>query len=55
MKGRVNRMKIKKVLNNNVVWAENEHAKEIVVMAGGLLFKRKSEMRSMRQKLKKRL
>lgn len=41
MKGRVDRMKIKKVLNNNVVWAENEHAKEIVVMGRGIAFQKK--------------
>ncbi|MBC1520160.1 PRD domain-containing protein [Listeria aquatica] len=34
-------MKIKKVLNNNVVWAENEHAKEIVVMGRGIAFQKK--------------
>ncbi|EUJ28494.1 transcription antiterminator LicT [Listeria floridensis FSL S10-1187] len=35
-------MKIKKVLNNNVILAENENAQEVVVMGKGIAFQKKA-------------
>jgi beta-glucoside operon transcriptional antiterminator len=51
----VNRLKILRILNNNVVIALNDDGEELVLMGNGLGFQKSPVLKLIRQKLKKYL